>query len=129
MLFKLISDGKSTKVELDGKTLGNAVTGVEFKSEVDYDGKRRVTASIDLDLTRQGYEKHVFEDAKPGEFVDTVQRFERLANEHKVAEDAANAVRWQLTRAFDGNAGEVTPGCIVADLAARTEYIKGQQGG
>lgn len=90
MLFKLISDGRNTMVELDGKNLGSAVTGVSFKTEVDYDGKRHTTASLDLDLSPEGYEKHAFVDAKPGEFVETVKRWERLTDEFKKSEDAAD---------------------------------------
>lgn len=124
MLFKLISDGKNTRVELDGKNLGSAVTGVAFKTEVDYDGKRHTTASIDLDLSPAGFEKHAFVDAEPGEYVETVKRWERLADEHKKAEDAADEVKWQLTRAFDGTAGSITPNKILNDIKANSEEIK-----
>ena len=124
MLFKLISDGKQTWVELDGKKLDSAVTGVSFKTELDYDEKRKTTASIDLDLTKREYETHAFVDAKPGEFVDVVRRMEQCTDQLEQIKGAADEIKWQLYRAFDGTAGDIKPEEIIEDLNNRSKRIK-----
>lgn len=129
MLFKLISDGRHTWVELDGKNLGNAVNGVSFQTKVDSNGKANTTASIDIDLTERTYETHAFEDVNPGDFTDIVRRWERSENECKVMKKAADTVKWQLSRVFDNAVdGAVTPESIMNDLAERTARIDQQEG-
>ena len=124
MLFKLISDGKQTWVELDGKKLDSAVTGVSFNTELDYDGKRKTSASIDLDLTKREYETRAFVDAKPGEFVDVVRRMEQCTDQLEQIKNAADEIKWQLYRAFDGTAGDIKPEEIIEDLNNRSKRIK-----
>ena len=71
MFFKLFSDGRQTVVEMDGKRLGSAVTGVSFT----HDGND-VTAHIDFDLTKGLYERPCFIDAEPGDFADMIKQRE-----------------------------------------------------
>ena len=54
MLFKLVSDGRQTVVEIDGQRLGSAVTGVSFSHEIT-GNEPVVTAHVDFDLTKGIY--------------------------------------------------------------------------
>ena len=125
MLFKLISNGRNTFVELDGKMLGNAVTGVTFSHNMN-GGERDIRASIELDLTERAYETRAFVDAKPGEFAEKARRMETLGEQYKETKDASDKVKWQLWRAYEGSAGEVKPEDIIGDIENRSKYIAQQ---
>lgn len=74
MLFKLISDGQHTKVELDGKQLGNSMTGVSFSHKRE-GNETKILAHIDLDLTST-FEKDFVLDAEPTDFSKINDRYE-----------------------------------------------------
>ena len=86
MLFKLISDGQHTVVELDGKRLGNSMTSVSFSHQRE-GNEIQVLAHIDLDLTRT-FEKEFVRDAEPDDFTivnETFEQSERIRRQSKIA--------------------------------------------
>ena len=90
MLFKLISDGERATVEIDGKQLGNSMTGVSFSYK--RDGKEtQVLAHIDLDLSRT-HEKRFVRNATPGFFASVNESYEEteyIRKQRQIATDAA----------------------------------------
>ena len=77
MLFKLVSDGGYTRAEIDGKLIGEAITGLSFSTEVK-GAERHSYLHLDFDLTKEnGYEKHLFEDAEPNSFYEILRLYEK----------------------------------------------------
>ena len=100
MLFKLVSDGRTTHVEIDGKRLGSAVTGVSFSHTMN--GKERdIRANIDLDLSDKGSEKGFIEDSMPGAFEAMTQRLEKLLAEEQQCKEAARTAEWECHKALE----------------------------
>lgn len=123
MLFKLVSDGRYTRVEIDGKMLGPGVTGVSFSHAME-GAEHHVTAHFDLDLTKGDIKRPVFEDAKTGEFGKILASFERGEKLLKQQEEAKDTIAWQIYRANDGTAGGETAQDIINQINERTERYK-----
>lgn len=96
MLFKLISDGQHTVVELDGKRLGNSMTGVSFSHQRE-GNEIQVLAHIDLDLTRT-FEKDFVRDAEPDDFTIVNENFEQCERIRRQRKIAANETERRMFR-------------------------------
>ena len=81
MLFKLISNGKNTVIELDGQEV-YGMSGISFRHEVDQQGKKSCKVALEFDITantaKEAADKHLFEAAKKGEFCERVALWERM---------------------------------------------------
>ena len=80
MLFKLVSNGNTTQVEMDGKQF-NDLTAVSFSHRRDGSDYNDCRVTLEFNITAKSNEdvlrEHVFEDVKPGEFADRLKNYER----------------------------------------------------
>ena len=106
MLFKLISDGKHTALELDGKSLGRDVKRIVFKHDAEGGGDGH--GNVELTLTFNLSEVYRSEQAggKPGiaeengRFDETASCFERREKELYDEYNSTKQQREELRKAL-----------------------------
>ena len=82
MLFKLISNGRITRAELDGQILGRGLKAITFSHSIDGDENNcRLNLEFDLSVGKNENTRdvHVFVPSPPGKFIEEVRSFEDYA--------------------------------------------------